>query len=102
MQRPTVTCGPETVDRVVASSPNRVRAIAEREQPELHDLCSDEGEGHEAEHRVDLPAPAEHVDGAARERDHPDEPDGKEDEPWPEEEPAGAVEQHEPHVTPRV
>ena len=63
---------PEAIEqRIVLADPHaRVRP---REDAELDDLRADQRQRDEAEHRVDLPRPAEDVDRTGRERDHPDD-----------------------------
>src|SRR5439155_27238802 len=72
------------------------------EDADLDDLCSDERQRDEAEHRVDLPRPTEDVHGAAREGEHSGEPEEQEKAARHEIEPARAVQEHETHVSPRV
>ena len=55
-------------------SPIRTRAYVRANTPSWIDLRADQRQGDEPEHRVDLPGPAEHVDRARREQEHPREP----------------------------
>ena len=61
------------------SLPDLDARVGAREDAELDDLGADERQCDETEHRVDLPRPSEHVDRAAGEDEHSDEPEEQED-----------------------
>ena len=51
------------------------QCVRSREEPELDHLCAHQRQRDEREHRVDLPRAPENVDGAARQHEHPGDPE---------------------------
>ena len=74
----SVRCRPEALEQGVALADPHAR-VGSCEDAELDDLCADQRQRDEAEHRVDLPRLAENVDRAGREDDHAGEPEEEED-----------------------
>src|SRR6186997_2752865 len=92
---------PEALEQCVTLTEVR-HGVCTREDSELDDLRAKDRRSDEREHRVDLPLPAEDVDGAACEDKHAGDSQQQEDRARQKVEPAWAVEKHEANVSPCI
>jgi hypothetical protein len=92
---------PQPLEQRVTLAEVRHR-VGAGEDSELDDLRAEDRGRDEGQHRVDLPGAPEDVHRAARQHQHPGDPEQQQDDSRQEVQPARAVEEHEANVPPGV